>query len=141
MEAMKHEKKAVGGDLARDQDEAEPGPEEALQEEQPAEELEGEEGDAVQPPVAESKPKATDVLEREAEPLQQGETYDSPFGPLPKRSLGGMAVMVVVAVLVYVAAWALLGTLGLLLGLIPAAALGLLAAREWGRRQTTTAES
>ena len=139
MEGMKHEKKAVGGDLARDLDKAEPGPEEALQEEAPAEEPEGENGEGVQPMTADSDPTATDVLEREAEPFQRGDAIDSPFGPLPKRSLGGMAIMVIVAVVVYVAIWALLGTLGLLLGLIPAAALGLLAAREWGRRQTTAA--
>jgi hypothetical protein len=138
MEAMKHEKKAAG-DLSRDQDKAEPGPEEALQEERPAEEVEGEDSDAVQAPEAEEKDKGLDVLEREAEPLQHGEALDSPFGPLPRRSLGAMAVMVVVAVVVYLVLWALLGTLGLLLGLIPAAALGLLAAREWGRRHTTAA--
>jgi hypothetical protein len=139
MEGMKHEKKAAGGDLARDQDQAEPGPEEALQEEGPAEEVEGEDSGSVEPTAAEAKDKGIDVLEREAEPLQHGEAFDSPFGPLPKRSLGAMVVMVVVAVVVYLIAWALLDTLGLLLGLIPAAALGLLAAREWGRRQSTTA--
>ena len=138
MEGLQHEKKAAG-DLSRDQDKAEPGPEEALQEEAPAEEIDGEEGDTVQPTAADSRDKATDVLEREAEPFQRGEAIDSPFGPLPKRSLAAMALIVVVAVAVYLLTWALLGTLGLLLGLIPAAALGFLAAREWGRRQTTNA--
>lgn len=133
MEAMKHEKKAAG-DLSRDQDAAEPGPEEAKQEEgQTAEELQDQESDA-EPTAAEPKDKALDTLDREAEPLQRGDAIGTPFGPLPKRSLAGMAIMVVVAVVVYLLAWALLGTLGLLLGLIPAAALGLLAAREWGRR-------
>ena len=139
MEAMKHEKKAAG-DLSRDQDAAEPGPEEAKQAEGRAdEELEELDSDAVQPTAAESQDAALDVLEREAEPFQDGDAIDTPFGPLPKRSLAGMAIMVVVAVIVYLLAWALLGTLGLLLGLIPAAALGFLAAREWGRRQTTIA--
>ena len=137
MEAMNHEKKAAG-DLSRDQDKAEPGPEEALEEtseDQTAEDLE----EGTSAPTAEKSAGALDVLEREAEPFQKGEAFDSPFGPLPKRSLSAMAVMVIVAVVVYLIVWALLGTLGLLLGLIPAAALGLLAAREWGRRQTTTA--
>ena len=74
------------------------------------------------------------VLEREARPLQRGEAVNSPFGPLPKRSLAAMGLMLAVAVVVYLILWALLGTLGLLLGWIPAAALGLLAAREVGRR-------
>ena len=137
MEAMEHEKKAAG-DLSRDLDKAEPGPEEARRDDAPAEEPEGEESDAVRATAADSTADATDVLEREAEPFQRGDAIDSPFGPLPKRSLGGMALMVVVFVAVYFRTWQLLGTLGLVLGLIPAAALGLLAAREWGRRQTTT---
>ncbi len=129
---MKHEKKAAG-DLSRDQDLAEPGPEEVMQEEAAAEEPEGETNDAVEPTAADSRPGALDVLEREAEPLQRGEAIDSPVGPLPKRSLVAMAALVIVAVGVYLLVWALLGTLGLLLGWIPAAALGLLAAREVGR--------
>ena len=105
------------------------------EENQIAEELERkeQEGDSERS-ANESAGEVADVLEREAEPLQRGRTLDSPFGPLPVRALFAMAAFLAVAVVVYVAVWGLLGTIGLLLGLLPAAALGLLAAREVGRR-------
>lgn len=101
--------------------------------EKTAEELEADEN---QPDRTEetSVGEVASVLDRESEPLQQGRKLDSPLGPLPVRSLAAMAAMVVVAVVVYLIAWALFGTLGLVLGWIPAAALGLLAAREVGKR-------
>ena len=105
------------------------------EENQTAEELERAEqsGDSERS-ANESASDAADVLEREAEPLQRGRTLDSPFGPLPVRALIAIAAFLAVSVVVYIAAWALLGGIGLLLGLLPAAALGLLAAREVGRR-------
>ena len=84
--------------------------------------------------ASESASQVADVLERESEPLQEGRALDSPVGPLPVRSLWAMAAFLAVAVAVYLAIWGVLGTLGLLLGWIPAAALGLFAAREVGRR-------
>ena len=45
-----------------------------------------------------------------------------------------MGLMLAVAVVIYFVAWGLFGTLGLLLGWIPAAAAGFLVAREYGRR-------
>jgi hypothetical protein len=101
--------------------------------EKTAEELEAEENEPE--PTGESDTKRlTDALERESEPLLQGDAIASPVGPLPVRSLTAMAVMVAVSVVAYLAAWGLLGTVGLLLGWIPASALGFLAAREVGRR-------
>jgi hypothetical protein len=104
--------------------------------EKTAEELERE---ANEPDKAEpvSTTRVTDVLERESEPLREGNAIDSPLGPLPVRSLAGMALMIAIGVAVYLIAWSVFGTLGLLLGWIPAAALGLLAAREYGRRAAT----
>ncbi len=104
--------------------------------EKTAEELEREENES--DPVEEASTKqVTDVLERESEPLREGSAIDSPLGPLPVRSLAGMALMIAIAVAVYLIAWSGFGTLGLFLGWIPAAALGLFAAREYGRRAAT----
>jgi hypothetical protein len=102
--------------------------------EKTAEELEREENAPPEPTAADQAAPIAETLERESEPLQRGQTLDSPLGPLPVRSLAAMGVFVAVAVALYLILWALLGTLGLLLGWIPAAALGLLAARELGRR-------
>jgi hypothetical protein len=101
--------------------------------EKTAEELEREENEPDRS-ASDTGAEAIEVLDREARPLQRGETLDTPLGPLPKRSLAAMGLMLAVAVVVYLIAWSLLGTLGLLIGWIPAAALGLLAARELGRR-------
>jgi len=101
--------------------------------EKTAEELEEEENNADRGGSEPAFP-VTDVLERESEPLQRGDALDTPLGPLPVRSLIAMAAMLAVSVVVYLLAWALLGGIGLLLGWIPAAALGFLAAREVGRR-------
>ena len=98
-----------------------------------AEELEREENEPDRS-AAEPGVNVVEVLEREARHIRGGEALDSPLGPLPKRSLAAMGLMLAVAVVVYLILWALLGTLGLLLGWIPAAAGGLLAARELGRR-------
>ena len=132
MSPLQQDKKAAG-DLSRDQDRAEPGPDEAQATDKSAEDLEAE-TEADRNPAGPSVSKATEVLERESEPLQRGETLDSPLGPLPRRSLVGMALMVAIGAACYLIAWTLLGTVGLLLGWIPAVALGMLAAREYGRR-------
>ena len=133
MEAMEHEKKAAGS-LSRDQDAAEPGPEDV--ESKTAEELEQEENEHDNEGGTELS-SVTDTLERESEPLRKGDALSTPAGPLPTRSLIGMGLMVAVAVAVYFVAWGLLGTLGLLLGWIPAAAAGFWVAREYGRRAAT----
>ena len=100
--------------------------------EKTAEELEREESQATR--AKEPDFRALDALEREAAPLQEGETIDLPFGPLPVRTLRAIGVMLFVAVVLYFAFWGIFGTLGLLLGWLPAAALGFLAARELDRR-------
>jgi hypothetical protein len=102
--------------------------------EKPPEELEHVENSRSEPGAAETTGSLLETVERESEPLRRGDAYDTLLGPLPVRSLAAMGVMIAVAVAVYALLWALLGTLGLLLGWIPAAALGLLAARELGRR-------
>ena len=102
--------------------------------EKTAEELEEEENKADEEPRAELS-DAVGPLEREVEPLQEGETIDSPLGPLHTRSLVAMSLMVAISVAVFFIAWGLFGTAGLVLGWLPAAALGLLAAREYGRRK------
>jgi hypothetical protein len=99
-----------------------------------AEELEREESSPPQRSAAEQTAPLLEAVEREAGPLQRGEAFDTRLGPLPVRSLAAIGVMIAVAVAAYLLLWALLGTLGLLLGWIPAAALGFLAARELGRR-------
>jgi ferric-dicitrate binding protein FerR (iron transport regulator) len=103
-------------------------------EQKTAEELERAENSPAAPTAAEQTAPLMQRLERESEPLQRGEALETPLGPLPLRSLAAIGLFVAVAVAVYLVLWALLGTLGLLLGWIPAAALGLLAARELGRR-------
>jgi len=100
--------------------------------EKTAEELEREESQATR--AKEPDFHALDALEREAAPLQEGETIDLPFGPLPVRTLRAIGVMLFVAVVLYFVFWGIFGTLGLLVGWLPAAALGFLAARELGRR-------
>ena len=68
---------------------------------------------------------------------QRKAAIDSPAGQLPVLSLVTIPVSVAVSVIVYLIAWDVFGTAGLLLGWIPAAALGFLAAREIGRRAAT----
>jgi len=102
--------------------------------EKTAEELEEEESKADEEPRAELD-DAVGPLEREVEPLQEGKTIDSPLGPLHTRSLVAMSLMVAISVAVFFIAWGVFGTAGLVLGWLPAAALGLLAAREYGRRK------
>jgi hypothetical protein len=135
MEAKQHEK-GPAGDLSRDMDAAEPGAEDVKAENAEAgnaEELEQEATDHDDDSGTELG-TVTDAFERESEPLRQGNTLATPAGPLPVRSLIGMGLMVAVAVAIYFVAWGLFGTLGLLLGWIPAAAAGFFVAREYGRR-------
>ncbi len=105
--------------------------------EKTAEELEEEESKGADESRAELD-DAVGPLEREMEPLQEGETIDSPLGALPTRSLVAMGLMVAVSVAVFFIAWGVFGTAGLVLGWLPAAALGLLAAREYGRRKASS---
>ena len=135
MEAKQHEK-APAGDLSRDMDAAEPSAEDVKAknaEAGSAEELEQEATEHDDDSGTELG-TVTDALERESEPLRQGNTLATPVGPLPVRSLIGMGLMLAVAVVIYFVAWGLFGTLGLLLGWIPAAAAGFFVAREYGRR-------
>ena len=130
MEAKQHEK-GPAGDLSRDMDAAEPGAEDVKAKN--AEELEQEATEHDDDSGTELG-TVTDAFERESEPLRQGNTLATPVGPLPVRSLIGMGLMLAVAVAIYFVAWGLFGTLGLLLGWIPAAAAGFFVAREYGRR-------
>jgi hypothetical protein len=100
--------------------------------ERTAEELEREE--SAPPRPAERGPGLLERIEREAAPLQEGEAIASRLGPLPVRSLAAIGAFVAIAVVVYLLCWSLFGTLGLLVGWIPAVALGLLVAREIGLR-------
>lgn len=103
--------------------------------EKDGEDLEGQEGPGER--AEDPDPGFFDRLEEESAPLHEGEAIDTRLGPLPVRSMAAMAAMLLVAVVVYLVAWGLFGGVGLLLGWLPAAALGLLAAREVGRRASS----
>lgn len=91
-----------------------------------AEELEGQTGD---PQGGDDSPGAFDEgagrVAEEAEPLLDGKTVSSPVGPLPTRSLTAIAAFLVVFVIAFFALWGLLGGIGILLGTVVGAALGL----------------
>lgn len=75
------------------------------------------------------------ALEHHAEPLLRGSEVKTPVGPVPSRSLVAMAAFVAIFCLVFFGLWALLGNLGIFLGILAGAALGfggmkLLADRE-----------
>ena len=63
-------------------------------------------------------------LEEEAEPLFGGPELNTPFGPLPTRSVIGIAAFIVVFCVVFFGMWALLGGIGILLGIILGTAAG-----------------
>ncbi|MDX6588029.1 MAG: hypothetical protein QOI31_2502 [Solirubrobacterales bacterium] len=65
------------------------------------------------------------ALEKHGESLLEGSQVKTPVGGLPTRSLLAMAVFVVVFCAAFFGLWALLGNLGIFLGLFVGAALGL----------------
>ena len=66
-----------------------------------------------------------DSLERHGEPLLQGSEVNTPIGGLPTRSLLAMLVFVVIFCAAFFGLWAALGNIGILLGIVVGAALGL----------------
>ncbi len=65
------------------------------------------------------------ALAEHGEPLLQGSEVKTPIGGLPTRSLLAMLAFVVVFCLAFFGLWALLGNIGILLGIFVGAALGL----------------
>lgn len=65
------------------------------------------------------------ALEKHGEPLLEGPSVNTPIGEVPTRSMAGMAVFVLVFCIAFFALWALLDDIGILLGIIVGAALGL----------------
>ena len=64
-------------------------------------------------------------LQDEAEPLLGGREVKTPTGPVPTLSLVGMAAFVVVFCIAFFGLWALLGGIGILVGMVVGTALGL----------------
>ena len=77
------------------------------------------------------------VLEEHAEPFLQGSEVKTPVGAVPKRSLVAMGAFVVVFCAVFFGLWALLGNLGIFLGIFAGAALGLVAMKLLAERERT----
>jgi len=63
-------------------------------------------------------------LEEEAEPLLRGRELRTPVGPLPTNSLIGIGAFIVVWCAVFFGMWALMGGIGILLGIILGTAAG-----------------
>ena len=66
-----------------------------------------------------------DALEHHAEPFLQGSEVKTPVGAVPSRSLVAMAAFIIVFCAVFFALWGLLGNLGIFLGILAGAGLGL----------------
>ena len=78
-----------------------------------------------------------DALERHSEPFLQGPEVKTPVGAVPGRSLVAMGAFIVIFCAVFFALWGLLGNLGIFLGIIAGAALGLGAMKLLADRERT----
>lgn len=65
------------------------------------------------------------ALEKHGEPLLEGSELKTPVGALPTRSLLAMAVFILVFCAAFFGLWAWLGNIGILLGILVGAALGM----------------
>jgi len=63
-------------------------------------------------------------FEEEAEPLLRGSQWGTPAGPLPTRSVIAIGVFIVVWCAVFFGMWALMGGIGILLGIFLGTAAG-----------------
>ena len=68
-----------------------------------------------------------ETLSKHSGPLLEGPEIPTPFGGVPTRSLLAMAAFVLVFCLAFFVLWGLLGSIGILLGIIAGVALGLVA--------------
>jgi Flp pilus assembly protein TadB len=74
-------------------------------------------------------------IERSGERLQEGRQVNLPGeAALPARSLAAVAIFTVVFVAVYMLCWALMGTIGLAVGVIIALVVGALAVKLYADR-------
>jgi Flp pilus assembly protein TadB len=74
-------------------------------------------------------------IERSGERLQEGRQVNLPGeAALPARSLAAVAIFTVVFVAVYMLCWALMGTIGLAVGVIIALVAGALAVKLYADR-------
>jgi Flp pilus assembly protein TadB len=76
------------------------------------------------------------AADAEVEVLSRGRTIGFFGGELPVRAAWAIAVYVAVFMVVWMLLWAVLGGLGLAVGWLVAAAVGLLAVRWYTRRRT-----
>ena len=81
--------------------------------------------DRPDPPHEAGLEDSGDSLERHGEPLLQGSEVKTPVGGVPTRSLLAMAAFIAVFCLAFFGLWALLGNLGIFLGICAGTALGL----------------
>lgn len=81
--------------------------------------------DRPEPPDETGVGEAGQTLQDEAEPLLGGRDVKTPAGPLPTLSLVGMAAFVIVFCIAFFGLWALLGGIGILVGIVLGTALGL----------------
>jgi Flp pilus assembly protein TadB len=74
-------------------------------------------------------------IERSGERLQEGRQVNLPGeAALPARSLAAVAIFTVVFVAVYMLCWALMGTIGLAVGVVIALVVGALAVKLYADR-------
>ena len=78
-----------------------------------------------------------DALEEHAGPLLQGSELKTPVGGVPTRSLLAMAVFIAIFCVAFFGLWALLGNLGIFLGILAGTALGLGAMKLLADRERT----
>ena len=81
--------------------------------------------DRPDPPEEAGLEDTGDALEEHAGPLLHGSEVRTPVGGVPTRSLLAMAVFTAIFCVAFFGLWALLGNLGIFLGILAGAALGL----------------
>jgi len=85
--------------------------------------------DRPEPPDEEEVGEFGGRLEERAEPLLRGPEFRTPAGPLPTRSLLGIGIFIVVWCAVFFGLWALMGGIGILLGIFLGTAAGFFAVK------------
>lgn len=93
--------------------------------------------DRPDPPEEAGLEDSGSALERHGEPLLEGSEVKTPVGGVPTRSLVAMAAFVIIFCAAFFGLWALLGNLGILLGIVAGVALGLGAMKLLADRERT----
>lgn len=91
--------------------------------------------DEPDPPDDEGLEETGTALERHGEPLLTGGDVPTPVGAVPSQSLLAMGAFVGVFCVVFFGLWALLGNLGIFLGILAGGAAGLAAMKMLADRE------